>query len=522
MDFLIRAWKQNIRKPMKSLMIFLVMFVISNLMVTGIFILKGTEKATEATLSKITPIVYYVQDYDKFYRAQELGFVDFDSEPMPPITLDTAKEIGTLPDVKVMDIGTNYSVYIPTLTAYKDPNSGDLWEEWEEDGDIEVLPETKDTDDGLIIDKPIEQTYFEIIGTSSSEFKVLNGTISIEQGRGITTEDITAENNVVMIEERLANENNLSVGDKFVMNFRQVDETTTFKPEEQVEVEVEVIGIFKNLATQTDVNPWSNERAANQLYMPYNVTLKFGKEASMIQIEQGIAEGWMTQEEADTWSADIDNYSITTVGYTLNDPLKVQDFTMDAEKYLPSEYHVLKVADSTYNSIAKSISGMTETSNLIIYIVFGAGVLILSLITSLTLKSREYEIGVLLSLGESKLKVIGQLLSELLIIALVAFTLSIVSGNFIAKSYGQNMLQSQMEAAMSTMDNNYIYVPDQMYTENESSLSYSDFVNNFNISLEPMVYVQLMGYGMLVVAVSAIVPIAFIMRYNPKAILTIR
>lgn len=91
------------------------------------------------------------------------------------------------------------------------------------------------------------------------------------------------------------------------------------------------------------------------------------------------------------------------------------------------------------NSIAKSIDSMTQTSNLIIYIVFGAGILILSLITSLTLKSREYEIGVLLSLGESKLKVIGQLMSELLIIALVAFSLSIVS----------------VILSLNTTDNNY-------------------------------------------------------------------
>ncbi|MGL4373993.1 MAG: FtsX-like permease family protein, partial [Turicibacter sp.] len=186
------------------------------------------------------------------------------------------------------------------------------------------------------------------------------------------------------------------------------------------------------------------------------------------------------------------------------------------------EYHTLKVGNSTYDSIAKSIDSMTETSNLIIYIVFGAGILILSLITSLTLKSREYEIGVLLSLGESKVKVIGQLMSELLIIALVAFSLSIVSGNFIAKYYGQEMLKTQMEGAMSESTNSGIYIPDQMYGSQDDTLQYSDFVSNFNIQLDPLVYLELMVYGMLVVGLSTFIPIIFIMRYNPKTILTIR
>ena len=113
-------------------------------------------------------------------------------------------------------------------------------------------------------------------------------------------------------------------------------------------------------------------------------------------------------------------------------------------------------------------------------------------------------------------------MSELLIIALVAFSLSIVSGNFIAKYYGESMLKTQMESTMGQSTSYSVYTPESMYGNDTSTLQYSDFVSSFTIQLDPMVYLELMAYGILVVAISTFIPIIFIMRYNPKTILTIR
>ena len=510
MDFLFRAWKQNIRKPMKSLMIFLVMFVISNLIVTGIFILKGTEKATNATLSQMTPIIYYTQDYDRYWRAQELGFVDSETDPMPNISLETALEIGRSNDVEAFDLSTQSTALIRSIKAYKDPNSqgGGNWiTSTDSEGNTETFQ---------------EPDYYEMLGSSSSEFKVASGTIEIVDGRGINEDDVANSNYVLVIEENLAKANNLSVGDTLPVDFKMVWDAEEAALPSTTENDFEIVGIYRNLSAADQNDTWMTERVATQIYVPYNVAYELSFEVQKESIQESIAQGYWTQEEADEYLEQYSEVQPNTIGYLLKDPLKVRDFIEDNTRLLPSEYHVLKVGNSTYDSIAKSIDSMTQTSNLIIYIVFGAGILILSLITSLTLKSREYEIGVLLSLGESKLKVIGQLMSELLIIALVAFSLSIVSGNFIAKYYGQQLLQTQMESAMTQSNNFNIYVPEQMSSNESSTLQYTDFVTSFNIELDPIVYLELMAYGLLVVAVSTFIPIIFIMRYNPKTILTIR
>ncbi|MGL4336886.1 MAG: ABC transporter permease, partial [Turicibacter sp.] len=274
MDFLFRAWKQNIRKPMKTLMIFLVMFVISNLIVTGIFILKGTEQATNATLSKITPIVYYAQDWDRYYRAQDLGFIDWETDPMPNISNEVALQISEMDYVKNYDISNEGSAMIRSIKSYKSPNN---------DG--------SNNGGGIMFDENgnqveyYEPDYFELIGTSSSEFKVANGTIEVLDGRGITLDDIKTENAVIMLEERLAKANNLSVGDKLTIDPYVVWEEEASKIPSEFEADFEIIGIYKSLGAQDPNDTWMSERAAKQIYIPYSALNTFNYNVSVKQMQ---------------------------------------------------------------------------------------------------------------------------------------------------------------------------------------------------------------------------------------------
>ena len=69
------------------------------------------------------------------------------------------------------------------------------------------------------------------------------------------------------------------------------------------------------------------------------------------------------------------------------------------------------------------------------------GSAILCLILILTIRSRYYEIGVFLSLGQSKVKIILQQLFEMLLIAAVAFVISLGTGKLVSNVVG-NMLES--------------------------------------------------------------------------------
>ena len=80
-----------------------------------------------------------------------------------------------------------------------------------------------------------------------------------------------------------------------------------------------------------------------------------------------------------------------------------------------------------------------------------AGSAILCLILALTIRNRYYEIGVLLSLGQSKVKIIAQQLIEVGLIAVVAFVISLGTGQ-LTSHYMGNMLESSSSSNVMQID----------------------------------------------------------------------
>ena len=68
-------------------------------------------------------------------------------------------------------------------------------------------------------------------------------------------------------------------------------------------------------------------------------------------------------------------------------------------------------------------------------------VIILSLVLTMWGRSRIHETGIFLSLGIAKSKIIGQYLTEVLIIAIFAFGLSYLTSNVVAKQLASGLLQ---------------------------------------------------------------------------------
>ena len=71
-----------------------------------------------------------------------------------------------------------------------------------------------------------------------------------------------------------------------------------------------------------------------------------------------------------------------------------------------------------------------------------AGIGILILLLSIWTKSRIYETGILLSVGKSKLEILMQRIAEIILISILAFSLSYICSNIVANDVG-NMLLSQ-------------------------------------------------------------------------------
>lgn len=157
-----------------------------------------------------------------------------------------------------------------------------------------------------------------------------------------------------------------------------------------------------------------------------------------------------------------------------------------------------------------------------------AGAMILVLIIALSLKDRKYEIGVLLSLGESKFKVISQLIVEVLLVASIAFATSAFTGNLAANKIGDTLLANEIEVteSSSAQGNQNFGGRGAMAVGsgrmNSNVTKNADVVKEMDVSVTSKDLEKLAGIGLLIVIASAAIPTISVLRFSPKTILSKR
>ena len=155
------------------------------------------------------------------------------------------------------------------------------------------------------------------------------------------------------------------------------------------------------------------------------------------------------------------------------------------------DYKKISVDNEEFNKLAKPLDTLSIYASFIVWLVIINAVVIITLITALTLKTREYEIGVLLSIGASKFKVVAQFFVELALVALLGFTLSIGTGSLIANKVGQTVLEYQITSSGINEENNDddIYYSSSLWDDDYSSdVTLEDLVNQYNESKSNILY----------------------------------
>ena len=205
--------------------------------------------------------------------------------------------------------------------------------------------------------------------------------------------------------------------------------------------------------------------------------------------------------------------------YLLEDPLQVDQFVEDYQDQT-GNYVILNANNDTFKKLARPLDTLSLFSNIIVWIVVINAVVIITLVTALTLKTREYEIGVLL-IGVSKMNIVAQFFVELIIVALIGFTLSVVSGSLVAKQVGKMVLNYQVDngknkyADENDNNNNFYYGETNYFTE----ITQDDLLEEYNVQINPMIIGEIYILGIGVVFISILIPSFMIMRFNPKKIL---
>ena len=121
-----------------------------------------------------------------------------------------------------------------------------------------------------------------------------------------------------------------------------------------------------------------------------------------------------------------------------------------------SKYKIEK-NNATFKDILESIAGVKNIINLMTYLIIIGGSVVLSLILMLWLRERIYEIGILLSIGASKLQIVSQFIIELVLISIPAIISSFILGNLVFSSITKGLSEAEETSSIASSFTNGIF-----------------------------------------------------------------
>lgn len=472
--------KKNIGK---TILLFVIMFVIANLVIAGLSIKKATTKSMEQVRSSLGSDVTLSYNMKNMMKNRDKG--EAMSETMSSITIDMANQLKNLKYVKsynyTQEIGVTSDDMNPIATTKTDDNQ----------------EENQKTPNNDKQKKMLDQNDFTVVGNTTMAYleNFTNENYVLSSGRLLTEEDDGTKNCV--IEENLASDNDLKVGDTFKV-------TATSSDDKETSVTLKIVGVY-SIETSDEMGMMMSNRQnpMNQIYTSLSTAQTLNKSTT----------------------------EISSATYYLDDPEHIDSFKELAQSStdIDFETYTLDANDQVYQNSISSLENMSHFANMFLWIVIGAGSIILCLILVLTMRSRFYEFGVFLSLGQSKMKIILQQLCEVGLIAMIAFTLSLGSGKMVS-----HLLSSMLET--SSNQNQVVMALPQNHSSNSSSKmsdadKKSSQQNIFNkamqaptnkeldVSLTGKTVAQLAGITGVICLVSVVIPTIYVLRMSPREIL---
>lgn len=310
-------------------------------------------------------------------------------------------------------------------------------------------------------------SYFELKATDKNvaiEFD--SQKIEIIEGRNINELDKTSDENVIVVSQDFATKNNLAVDDEMTFKIFSLDKDVKYK----------IVGLYKIIDTTM---------SGNDLF----VSMK----------------GFDLSKDD----------QITSIYFKLKDPLEVDGFIKDQSVHLPSKYLYLDAASSEYEKLTKPLDLMTMISSILIVVVFVAGAAIVVSLITIFVRDRKFEVGLLLSSGEARYKIILQFVLEIVIVAIVAFGCSVLLSNQSSKIVSEWIVENQLIEEESTSMDSSMFFMDGM-SNISGNVEMKNVAEDFNVSITLTVLKKLFLISMVIVCVASLIPLSIILSYNPR------
>lgn len=487
MNFLKRAFLSVKRRLSKTLLLLLVTTVICLLTLSGISIQTSSQAASVLARQKLGAEVTLRVDTEKMrenmMKDMQSGNPGEKSRPsMTPLPMEYIEILNNSEYVQ------DYYATISTSLIANDFES--VGAEESSESQAEQNPEMrmpqemrggKNMGDATLIGV----TNFE----ETPSYK--GGSINLKDGTSEITED-----NQIIIEETLATQNELKVGDKINVSTTADDST---------EIELEIVGIY------TTSESFTEQAMMNPASSPYNTIYTNLTTASSLKGE--------------SYDSAVDSAT-----FYINDPVNVEAFLEESKNTsIDFDTFILDANNASYEKMMGPIENISSFAKIAVVVISISGAVILSLIIMLTVRERVQEIGILLSLGEKKVKIAGQFIVEMLLILLMSVCISGALGGYVSNAIASNLLTSELSVEENVSTQQHQGGP----MGNDKGFGGKGFGNMFtpvgqdvesidelNVNITSQDFAKMTVVGVLISLIATATPVISVMRLNPKNILS--
>lgn len=481
-----RAIMYITRKRGKSMLLLLLLLVIASLVLSGVAIKEATRTAqlnVRQALGGIFTMEQNTSDSSK-WDSKAVGGYGYQSwytgEPLTEELADTIME-------KVDGIrGYNATATSYVIAANADGKTLELLEAGNDDGMNGLLGSYGDFNSTV--------TTFASTNTAFDSY-FTGGYLELAEGRHVTSKD----QNAVMISKELAELNGLKIGDKLILHMSEFKASMMGVNAKETEVEVEIAGLFHATAkSSTALSNWSMD---NAIYTTMNVVRHVRPDT----LDEGYEK----------------------IHFYVNDPAELDSIVGQIRSLPdidPTDF-IVQSDSSDVDSVMKPLSNMNSLVSVLILLVLIVGAVILYLILASRVKERVHESGILLALGFSKRNIACQYLTEVLVIALFAFALSIFASSLVAETVGSQLLNYTMT---DTLSENSSEMPGT-YIDGNAIVNSDDYAPEFEgrgnltkieVVIRPNAIFILCGTGLVIICFSVMMAALPVLRMKPREILS--
>ena len=300
--------------------------------------------------------------------------------------------------------------------------------------------------------------------------------------------DIAFDGNYVFINEELASYNDLKLNDK--INLESEDGNV---------YEFEVIGIYKENSEDGEEVMSMFSNSVNTMITNTDAVVNLTKENE--NLKASIYPTFI-----------IDSYDNVE---------KLQDEFY--EKGLDENF-ILQTNEELAESGVSSIKNISSFSTTFLVITLIIGGIVLFVINMINIRERKYEIGVLRTIGISKLKLTMQFVAELVIVSVVALTLGAGIGAVSSKGVSNSLLANEISSSNEKSEEinknfggmNHSGSRGDMHKKGMPVVQAYDSIDAV---VDVKVLLELLSIGLSLVLVSSIASMVSIQRFSPLTIL---